>query len=73
MGVPSIRNETNRHNDNVGTSFFRSNDLSAIKGSINIMFLYGCPVTSIRSLNVRYSLSQVLSSQTYQIIQNDPQ
>ena len=56
MVLPSIRNETNIHNDNVGTSFFRSNDLSALKGSINIMFLYGYPVTSIRSLNVRYSL-----------------
>ena len=65
MVLPSIRNETNRHNDNVGTSFFRSNDLSAIKGSLNIMLFYGCPVTSICSLNVRYSISQALSSQIY--------
>ena len=61
MVLPSIRNEKNRQNDNVGMSFFRSNDLSAIKGSINIMFLYGCPVTSIRSQVQSFS-STVLSN-----------
>ena len=36
------------------------------------MFLYGCPVPSNHSRKIRHSLFQALSSQTCQIIHNNP-